>query len=99
MLTIDSIDPSVKYFFFFLIDSTVSIIDQKLFVKAMAIDPSDHIQPIVSIHQSKLERNNILSLFFVSNISFFKTGILKNDCWRRLRTVRLSIETISHADH
>jgi hypothetical protein len=49
MLTTDRIDLSVKDFFP-LIDS----IDHKILIRTMTIDPSVHIQPMVSIHRSKI---------------------------------------------
>jgi hypothetical protein len=51
MLTTDSINPPVKDLFF-LID----IVDHqnKVLVKRMTIGPSVHIQPMVSIHRSKI---------------------------------------------
>jgi hypothetical protein len=52
MLTTDSIDPSVNDFFFW---SIVSIIDHKILVKPMTIDPSIHFQLMVSIHRSEID--------------------------------------------
>jgi hypothetical protein len=51
MLTTNSIDPSVKDFFF-LIDS---IDHHKILVKLMTIDPLVHFQPMVSIHRSEID--------------------------------------------
>jgi hypothetical protein len=51
MLTTDSIDPSVKDFFP-LIDSIDH--DHKILIRTMTIDPSVHIQPMVSNHRSKI---------------------------------------------
>jgi hypothetical protein len=51
MLTTDSIDPSVKDFSPLI---AISIIDDKILIRTMTIGPTVHIQPLVSIHRSKI---------------------------------------------